>query len=259
MGFLKNLGLSIKTSAGRPLSRADIYSYCDGFIKEPPVPPELLATMGRTLCNVNGVPMTVTEYYREQSLKPALDKIAEGATVSMQRAACLSEIMNQIVWRTMYVCLHKAKTDIGAQMIRNRYLQIFPKATNDHLAFLSVGFYVVSMTTDACLTTLGKSLLGIGEPTEKQIDLCRSYAEDIMMLDVDIMDYIWENHKDNSEYAKDLAGWKDDNLNPITSRMGQLLEASKNHVVYGTFDLADFTRKSKNLDDERAALVGLLP
>jgi hypothetical protein len=73
MGFFKNLGLSIKTSAGRPLSRADIYSYCDGFIKEPPVPPELLATMGRTLCNVNGVPMTVTEYYREQFLKPALE------------------------------------------------------------------------------------------------------------------------------------------------------------------------------------------
>lgn len=259
MGLFKNVALSIKTSAGRPLSRADIYSYCDGFIKEPPVPPELLSTMGRTLCNVNGVPMTVTEYYREQFLKPSLDKIAEGATVSMQRAACLTEIMDLIVWRTMYVCLHKAKTDIGAQMIRNRYLQIFPEATNDHLAFLSVGFYVVSLTTDACLSTLGKSLLGVSGQTEKQIGLCRSYAEDIMMLDVNIMDYIWDNHKDNPEYASDLAGWKDDNLDPITSRMNQLLQASKNHVVYGTFDLADFERKSKELDDERAELVRLLP
>src|SRR5229473_6031744 len=123
MGLLKNLGLSIKTSVGRPLSRADIYSYCDGFIKRPPVPPELLETMGRTLCNVNGVPMTVTDYYREQFLKPSLDKIAASATISMQRATCLKEIMDQIVWRTMYVCLHKAKTDIGAQMIRNRYLK----------------------------------------------------------------------------------------------------------------------------------------
>jgi hypothetical protein len=48
--------------------------------------------MSRTLWNVNGVPMTVTEYYRYQFLRPALDKIAEGATVSMQGAACLSEI-----------------------------------------------------------------------------------------------------------------------------------------------------------------------
>ena len=53
--------------------------------------------------------VTVTEYYREQFLKPALDKIAEGAKVSIQRAACLSEIVNQIVWRTMFVCLRKAK------------------------------------------------------------------------------------------------------------------------------------------------------
>jgi hypothetical protein len=102
-------------------------------------------------------------------------------------------------------------------------------------------------------------LLGVGGQTEKQIGLCRSYAEDIMMLDVNIMDYIWDNHKDNPEYASDLAGWKKDNLDPIASRMNQLLQASKNHVVYGTFDLADFKRKSKELDDERAELVRLLP
>jgi hypothetical protein len=68
MGLLKNISLSIKTSAGRPLSRADIYSYCDGFIKKPPVPQELKETFTQTLCSVNGVPKTVADFHREEFL-----------------------------------------------------------------------------------------------------------------------------------------------------------------------------------------------
>ena len=249
----------MKTSAGRPLTRADVYTFCEGFIKRPPAPPELLDAMGRTLCNVNGVPRTVTEYYREQFLLPALDKISSCATVSLQRAACVREIMDQIVWRTMYVCLRKAKTDVGAQMIRSRYLQVFPEVTKEHLDFLSTGFYLVAVTTDACLSTLGKALLKFDDVTETQIGLCRSYAEEIMMLDVDIMDYIWTNFQDDPEYAQNLAGWKDGNLNPITARMNQLLQSTMNHVAFGSFDVADFKRKSSELDAERGELVKLLP
>jgi hypothetical protein len=258
MGLLKNIGLSIKTSVGRPLSRADIYNYSDGFIKQPPVPPELRETFTMTLCRVRGVPMTVADYYREEFLKPSLNKIAEAATVSMQRAACIKEIMDQIAWRSFYVCLNKGETDLGKEMIRSKLRQIFPDATNEHLSFLATGFYLVSVTTDACLNTLGKQLLGIDKVTEMQIALCRTYAEEIMMLDVKIMDFIWTNFQDDREHAENLAGWKDDNLNPITSRMNQLLEASKNEIVYGTFDVTAFKQKSKSLDAERAQIADLL-
>jgi len=79
-----------------------------------------------------------------------------------------------------------------------------------------------------------------------------------MMLDVKIMDFIWTNFQDDREHAENLAGWKDDNLNPIAARMNQLLEASKNEVIYRTFDVDAFKQKSKALDTERAQIAELL-
>ena len=54
------------------------------------------------------------------------------------------------------------------------------------------------------------------------------------MIHVNIMDFIWKNYADNPKVAKQLAGWKDDHINPITDRMRSLLEATKNKVILGT-------------------------
>jgi hypothetical protein len=79
-----------------------------------------------------------------------------------------------------------------------------------------------------------------------------------MMLDVNIMDFIWENYADDAQVARDLAGWKDDYINPITVRMNHLLEATKNKVIHGTFDIAAFQAAAAALDDERVKALACI-
>jgi hypothetical protein len=72
------------------------------------------------------------------------------------------------------------------------------------------------------------------------------------MIHVTIMDRIWQNCADDPDRARKLAGWKDDYINPITERMRYLLEASKNKVIHGTFDPAEFAAAAGKLGMERA-------
>jgi hypothetical protein len=248
----------MKTPAGRPVTRADIYSFCDGFIERPPVPARFEEAFNQTLLSVQGVPKTIADYYREESLTPSLNRIAEAATLSMQRSACIKEMAAQIVWRTMYVCLSNAKTEFGKETILKKFRKEFGNSERNYLSFLASGFYLISITTYACLDALGTALLGLDEVTDSQIRWCRSYAEEIMMLDVGIMDVIWTNSKGDRQHAEQLAAWKDDNLTPILSRMDRLLEATKNDVIRGTFDLDRFMRKSQALEAETSRLASTL-
>jgi hypothetical protein len=72
-----------------------------------------------------------------------------------------------------------------------------------------------------------------------------------MMLDVNIMDFIWENYSDDAQTASDLAGWKDDHINSIIVRMNHLLAATKNKVIHETFDIVSFQAADSALEDER--------
>jgi hypothetical protein len=105
---------------------------------------------------------------------------------------------------------------------------------------------------------IGTALLGLDEVTDSQIGWCRSYAEEIMTLDVGIMDVIWMNSKGDRRHAEQLAARKDDKLTPILSRMDRLLEATKNDVIHGTFDLDRFMRKSQALEAETSRLASTL-
>jgi hypothetical protein len=245
-------------TAGRPVSRADIYSFCDGFLERPPVPARFEEAFNQTLLSVRGVPKTIADYYREESLTPSLNRIAEGATLSMQRSACIKEMTAQIVWRTMHVCLSNAKTEFGKETILKRFREEFGSSDKTYLSFLASGFYLISITTYACLKALGTALLDLDEVTDSQISWCRSYAEEIMMLDVGIMDVIWMNSKGDRQHAEQLAAWKDEHLTPIVSRMDRLLEATKNDVIHGTFDLDSFMHKSRALEAETSRLASTL-
>jgi hypothetical protein len=72
-----------------------------------------------------------------------------------------------------------------------------------------------------------------------------------MMMDVNIMDLIWQNHADEPEVARGLAGWKDDHVNPIMDRRRRLLEATKNKVICGTFDPVGFQTAAEALQNSR--------
>ena len=262
MGTLdENIGISLEAGFGKPLSRADVYAYCESVIKAPPIPPEFKSRkledfLNTTYFRVAGVPHTVIDYYREQLLKPSLDKIAAGPTLAMQRAECIWEVLDLDLWQNLHSCLNAAKTDLGRFVMDERLKIRFASQGNekqraDH-AFI---WFLMAILVRGCLLSLGKALLGVDENTELQMDMCRKYGQEIIMSDVNIMDYIWQHHADERELAMELTDLKYDHVNPITQQMSNLLEATKNKVIYGTFDLAEFQTAAKRLEEERLKAV----
>jgi hypothetical protein len=259
MGTLKRMGLGFKAGLGKQLSRADIYSYCEGLIQTPPIPAEWKRGFDLTLFKRKGVPLTVGDYYREELLKPALDKIAAAPTHAMQRAECLREIMDYDHWINMNACLNAARTDIGRAMTDSKLKTIFAQIDDrGHRALYLAAWSQMAFVIQGTLLTLGRRLLGISKETEWQMELCREYGREVMMIHVTIMDQIWENYADDPDRMRKLAGWKDDYINPITDRMINLVEASKNKVIHGAFDRTEFATAARKLGEERAKAEQLI-
>jgi hypothetical protein len=89
----------------------------------------------------------------------------------------------------------------------------------------------MSVSCQASMMTIGHALFGLDKKNEIEIDLCCAYGRQIMMLDVSVMDRICKHYADDHEALYQFAGWKDDNLNPITIRMRNLLEATQNSIA----------------------------
>jgi hypothetical protein len=116
----------------------------------------------------------------------------------------------------------------------------------------------LELAVQSCLLVVGASLLHIPKDVERQIDLCREYGRETMMLHVHMMDFIWQNYADDPGAARELAGWKDDYINPITDRMTNLREATMSKVAYGTFDIAEFEAAVDKLQQERVKATELI-
>src|SRR5262249_59396080 len=144
----------------RQVSRRDIYSYCDGLIKRAPVPGEWRDAFSRTFAKIKGVPLTVEDYYREELLKPSLDKIAEAPTLAMQRTTCIQEVLTDMHFCTWYTCYFAAKTDIGRAMIDDKLKRVWPKNTMEERRNFLTHFYMMAVAVQGALMTLGTRLLG---------------------------------------------------------------------------------------------------
>jgi hypothetical protein len=69
MGTVRNLWIMAKSAGGRrALSRADIFSYSEPLIKNPPTPPELLRSMQESFLRYEGNVISLVEYYRRHHL-----------------------------------------------------------------------------------------------------------------------------------------------------------------------------------------------
>jgi hypothetical protein len=138
----------------------------------------------------------------------------------------------------MHNCLATAKTDFGRAVIDNKLKKVFPQLDQGQRRVQLEVWYMMAITVRSCLLVVGR-MLHIPKDVERQMDLCVEYGREAMMLHVHIMDFIWQNFADDPDAARELAGWKDDHINPITHRMTNLREATMSKVAYGTFNLAE--------------------
>lgn len=165
MGTVSNLRIALKANLGSPLSRTDIFNYCEGFIRRPPIPPELEAFFDQTMFQVRGIPLTLTDYYRDEFLKPSLEKIAAAPTRSLQRAECIREALYYDVWRNFQFCLNAAKTEVGRAMTDSKLKEVFPQLDQQQRAVRLTAQSLMATVTRSCLVTLGSTLLSmVGRP-----------------------------------------------------------------------------------------------
>jgi len=255
MGLYRRAAIAIKTTFGRPLTRADIYQYAHGLIKRPPIPPEGRELFSKPFANLNGVPVTVLDYYRQELIRPDLDKLAAKPTWELQRVECIRQIFRGIDWRNMYFCLKNAKSDWGRGIVYQKLEKLWKNKTKEQMTYLLTIWYMMLLTEHASIGSIGKALYKFDSQMESEVDLCLCYSRDIMLLDVNMMDIFHENYAGDPEAVYYYAGRKDDQLNPITARMRQVFEAAQNSIAYGAFNIDEFRREVENLHTEKARLA----
>jgi hypothetical protein len=260
MGTVRNFWIMAKSAGGRrALSRADIFSYCEPLIKKPPTPPELLRSMQESFLRYEGNVISLVEYYRRHHLVPALDRIAAEPTWDRQRATCLTEILKETHWTNWQYVFKRAETDGGREIILGKLRKLWPKASNEELGHYLMQFYLVTICTNAALSTLAHTFYGMDKEKELEIRLYEQYGRDIDMLDISIMDLAYKNHADDVDAAYKIADWKDEKLNPLLHQMYRHLTSTQDQIVEGTFVVENFKRVSDKLDSQKAALAKELP
>ncbi len=256
MGFLKNLWIITKSAGGRrALSRADLFSYCEPLIKNPAAPPELLEAMQESFVRYSGDVISLVEYYRRYHLTPALDKIANEPTWHRQRATCLREILNEVHWSNWQYVMKRAESEWGKEIILGKLRTLWPNATTEELNQYLLQFYLVTLCTNAALSTLAHTFYGLNKTKQLEIKLYEQYGRDIDLLDTSIMDLAFKHHADDLDAAYGIAAWKDEKLNPVLQEMYRHLTSTKDQIIEDTFVVTNFKRISDRLDSQKAALA----
>lgn len=204
---------------------------------------------------LGGTPITVADYYRKQLLIPALDKIATAATWHLQRNACIEAILEEIHWGNWDYCIRHAETTMGKDIILTKFDEIFPNSDKDERANTIFAFFMMNLSAQAALTTLGSTFFGIDDQKELEFKLCKQYQRDIMMIDVKVMDYIEKNHLDDPETAYQIAEWQEERVNKVTQQMYKLITTMKDQIAHDSFDVIRFRNMSDALEQDRADLV----
>lgn len=256
MGVVRNLWILAKSASGRrALSQADIFAYCETLIKSPPGPVEIVQSMQESFIRYEGNVISLAEYYRRYNLVPALNKIAAEPTWDRQRATCLNEILKETHWTNWQYVFKRAETDWGRGIILGKLRKLWPKATDEELAHYLLQLYLVTICTNAALSTLAHTFYRLDAVKQLEIKLFEQYGRDIDMLDISIMDLAHKNHIDDLDAAYHIAEWKDEKMNPVLQSMYRHLTSTKDQIIEGTFDVENFKRVSGMLESQKEALA----
>jgi hypothetical protein len=113
-------------------------------------------------------------------------------------------------------------------------------------------------STAAVLTTVGTTFYKFDQATGLQIKLYEQYGRNINMLEIGIMDLAHDVFSDDEAKAYEIATFKDERVTPLVQDMFRHLTTTKEQIVEGTFDVAEFNRVDNYIGRQRAALAAEL-
>jgi hypothetical protein len=151
--------------------------------------------------------------------------------------------------------MKRTESDWGKEIILGKLRTLWPNATTKELNLYLLQFYLVTLCTNAALSTLAQAFYGLNKMKQIEIKLYEEYGREIDLLDTSIMDLAFKNHADDLNAAYGIATWKDEKLNPVLQEMYRHLTSTKDQIIEDTFVIANFNRIRDRLDGQKAALA----
>ena len=240
MAFLKSL-------FKRPLTHADLLKETESRIRNPPLPPDLKAsvigTVGRSGTNL-------LDYWRDY-FKSQLGMIAEEQSWGLQRTRLLKLVVLEQGWRVAHAVAQTAHSiDLWSHLLNDA--EWTNGARKEQRKDLLLQRWLIAILSDACLRTVGARAYALDKTKELELDLYYEFNKEIKSLDVNLLDLM---NSAVAEYRDDdarfIAEFKDELVNPLIREQYKILALLEDDIANGSIDLADIQAKIGALEEKK--------
>lgn len=180
-----------------------------------------------------------------------LDEIAGQKTWEAQRAMLLRIVLVEEGWSDVFACTNDIPSlEVWAHLVsENETFKQFPKETWKGLLLQR---YILAIPNAACLMEIGTKNYGIDGVKQLETRLHSEYNREILNLDLKIGVVIRELIDEYSdEDAMNVAGLKDDVINPIIADQYKVLSLIAEQIANSKVDIEIVKDKMAALDERK--------
>ncbi|GEM_PF-4577062 len=180
-----------------------------------------------------------------------LDEIADQKTWQGQRAMLLKIVLVEEDWTDVFRATNEiASVNVWSHLVAdNEMFQQFSKETWKGLVLQR---YIMALLSSACLMELGIKNYGIDNTKQLEIRLHGEYHVEILNLDLKIGKIIHDMIDEYSdEEAMNVAGMKDDVINPIIADQYKVLALISEQIAHSKIDIEVINSKMAALDAKK--------
>jgi hypothetical protein len=225
--------LWLKALFHRPFTAGDIELASASLLARPPLPDGWLEVMARKQGKTD---RTLLDWWRESFLAD-IKTISERATWQRQRAALITEVLDHVIFSSIYSAAKDA-SHVGAWKHYVESMPMFSNVPEEGWANLLFQGWLTSFISEACLLGVGTKLYEVDKAKQLEIDPLQAWVAETRKLDVALMELMLtciDKHEDAD--ARFIAAVKDDEINPLIKERFEFMLEMKDAIANRTLDL----------------------
>ncbi|MBD8651004.1 hypothetical protein IFT66_07930 [Rhizobium sp. CFBP 13726] len=237
----------IKRLLKKPFISAELHATAAHHLAKPPLP-DAMYEAAATMVGKKGV--SLLDHWRS-TFSLQLDEIAGQKTWHAQRSMLLRIVLVEEGWSDVFTCTNDIPSpEVWTHLVaENETFKQFPKETWKSLLLQR---YILALLSAACLMEIGIKNYGIDGIKQLETRLHSEYYREILNLDLKIGAMIREmidNYSD--EDAMNVAGLKDDVINPIIADQYKVLALIAEQIANSKVDIETVKDKLAGLDAKK--------
>ncbi|NEK17516.1 hypothetical protein [Rhizobium leguminosarum] len=243
----------LKRLLKRPLTSADLHRLAGHNMMKPPLPKAMFEAAA-SLVGKSGV--SLLDYWRK-AFSIQLDEIAAQKTWQGQRARLLKLVLTEQGWCDVFA----STNDIEAPGVWGHLVsevELFTAFSKEHWKGILLQRYIIALLSAACLEELAAKIYAFSRIKKLELDLHSEYYREILKLDLQInmmIDEMVDAYDD--EEALELAGVKDDVINPLIADQYKLLALVAEQIANSQIDIASVKEKIDAFDVRKRELAAV--